>query len=79
MSSKLPVISGENTIKAFEKIGYEVVIQKGSHIKLRDDSSQFHKPITIPDHKVLKSGLLRMLIKDANLTVETFLSLIKDL
>ena len=76
---KLPIISGKDAIKAFEKIGYKVVRQKGSHIRLRDDNNQFHKPITIPNHKVLKPGLLRMLIKDTNLTIESFLSLIKDL
>ena len=51
MSIKLPVISQENTIKAFEKIGYEAVRQKGSHTRLRDDINQFHEPITISDHK----------------------------
>ena len=76
---KLLIISGKETIKAFEKIGYKVVRQKGSHIRLRDDKNQYHKPITIPNHKVLKSGLLRKLIKDANISVEVFLSIIKDL
>lgn len=76
---KLPIISGKDAIKVFEKIGYKVVRQKGSHIRLRNDSNQFHKPITIPNHKELKLGLLRMLIKDANLTIENFLSLLKDL
>lgn len=75
---KLPIISGKDAIKAFEKIGYKVVRQKGSHIRLRDDNNQFHKPITIPNHKVLKPGLLRMLIKDSGQTIESFLSLIKD-
>lgn len=79
MSIKLPVISGKNAIKVFEKIGYKVVRQKGIHIRLRDYSNQLHKPITVPNHKELKPGLLRMLIKDANLTIEKFLSLIKDL
>jgi predicted RNA binding protein YcfA (HicA-like mRNA interferase family) len=76
---KLPIISGKAAIKAFEKIGYKVVRQKGSHIRLRDDNNRFHNPITIPNHKVLKPGLLRMLIKDSGLTIESFLSLIKDL
>lgn len=75
---KLPIISGKDAIKAFEKIGYKVVRQKGSHIRLRDDNNQSHKPITIPNHKVLKPGLLRMLIKDSGQTIESFLSLIKD-
>jgi len=76
---KLPIISGKNAIKAFEKIGYKVVRQRGSHIRLRDKNNQYHKPITIPNHKILKSGLLRKLIKDSNLSVEEFFSLIKDL
>ena len=76
---KLPVISAKDTIKAFEKIGYKVVRQKGSHIRLRDDSCVNHRPITIPDHKVLKQGLLRKLIKDANLSVEEFISIVRDL
>jgi predicted RNA binding protein YcfA (HicA-like mRNA interferase family) len=76
---KLPIISGKEAIKAFEKIGYKVVRQRGSHLRLHDDSNQFHKPITIPNHKVIKPGLLRKLIKDANLSIEEFLFLIKDL
>lgn len=76
---KLPIISGKDTIKAFEKIGYKVVRQNGSHVRLRDNSNPYHKPVTIPNHKVLKPGLLRKLIKDANLSVEEFLSLVKNL
>ena len=75
---KLPIISGKDDIKVFEKIGYRAVRRKGSHVRLRDDD-HFHNPITIPNHKVLKPGLLRMLIKDSGLTIESFLSLIKDL
>jgi predicted RNA binding protein YcfA (HicA-like mRNA interferase family) len=79
MSMKLPIISGKDAIRVFDKIGYKVVRQKGSHIRLRDDNNQFHKPLAVPNHKVLKPGLLRMLIKDSGLTIESFLSLIKGL
>lgn len=48
-------------------------------MRLRDDNNKIHKPFIISVHKVLKPGLVRMLIKDANLTVEEFLTLIKDL
>jgi predicted RNA binding protein YcfA (HicA-like mRNA interferase family) len=34
MSSKLPVISGDDLVKALEKFGYAVVRQKGSHVRL---------------------------------------------
>jgi len=77
MSPKLPTISGRKAIAVFENIGYQVVRQKGSHIRLRDDRSPDHKPLTIPDHKALKPGLLRMLIRDAGLSVEDFAKLIQ--
>ena len=60
MSPNLPTISGRKAIAVFENIGYQVVRQKGSHIRLRDDRSPDHKPLTIPDHKALKPGLLRI-------------------
>jgi len=78
MKIKLPAISGKKAIKAFNKIGYKVVRKKGSHIRLRDNIKQLHKPLTITDHRTLRPGLLRMLIRDANLTVEEFLDLSKD-
>ena len=77
MSPKLPTISGRKAIAVFENIGYQVVRQKGSHIRLRDDRNPDHKPFTIPDHKALKPGLLRMLIRDAGLSVEDFVKLIQ--
>ena len=73
---KLPVVSGRAAAVAFEKIGYRVVRRKGSHIRLRDEENEHHRPLTIPDHRELKVGLLRRLISEANLTVEEFVELL---
>jgi len=55
--NKLPVISGEKAVKCFEKLGYVVARQKGSHTRMwHTDKSK--KPLTIPKHKVLGKGLL---------------------
>jgi len=40
---------------AFESFGYEVVRQRGSHIRLRDPSGR-RQPLTIPDHRELKKA-----------------------
>jgi len=77
MSPKLPKISGRKAITVFETTGYQVVRQKGSHIRLRDDKNPDHKPLTVPDHKSLKAGLLRTLIRDAGLSVEDFVKLLQ--
>ena len=74
---KQPVVSGRQAVEAFTKIGYRVVRRKGSHIRLRDDENEKHRPLTVPDHETLKTGLLRQLIRDADLTVEEFERLLK--
>ena len=52
---------------------------KGSHHRLRDESDENHKPLTIPNHKVLKPGLLKELIRDSSLTNEKFIKLLNSL
>lgn len=74
--SKLPVVSGKKTIKALQKIGYQIARQKGSHVRLRDDKDPNHIPITIPLHSELKPGLLRRIIKDSGLSVYQFIELL---
>ena len=72
--SFIPVISGRNARKAFERAGWVFQRQKGSHMIL---SKQGMKSIlSIPDHRTLKTPLLRSLIKDAGLTVEAFKALL---
>ncbi|MCL4505704.1 MAG: type II toxin-antitoxin system HicA family toxin [Chloroflexi bacterium] len=77
MNPKLPIVSGRQAVRAFERIGYRVVRQRGSHIRLRDDAEPRHRPLTVPDHPILKPGLLHQLLRDANLGVEEFIALLK--
>jgi len=76
MSPKLPVVSGRQVVKVLQRVGYQVVRQRGSHIRLRDDSNPKHLPLTVPDHKPIKPGLLRKILPDADLTVERLLELL---
>ncbi len=72
----LPVISGQQAIKALNKIGYEIHHQTGSHIILRQGIAPFRR-LTIPSHKELKKGTLRAIIRQAGLTVDEFNNLLK--
>lgn len=67
--------SGKEAIRRFQKIGYVVVRQKGSHVRMVCPSRPMH-PITIPLARELKIGLLCQLISDAGLSVDDFLSLV---
>jgi predicted RNA binding protein YcfA (HicA-like mRNA interferase family) len=77
MSPKQPVVSGSQAVKALQRAGYQVIRQRRSHIRLRDETNPQHLPVTIPDQKTLKPGLLHKILRDANLTVEVFLDLLK--
>lgn len=75
---KLPVVSGKETVKALEKIGFTVISQKGSHIKLVRVRSSVKQTIIIPNHTVLKRGTLRNgILKTIPLSINEFISLLK--
>jgi predicted RNA binding protein YcfA (HicA-like mRNA interferase family) len=59
-------ISGKKTIKNFEKFGYVVDHQTGSHIILYHAE---RPTLSVPNHKELAPGLLRGSIKKSGLTV----------
>ena len=63
-------ISGKTAVKIFEKFGYAIDHQSGSHIILYHE---LRPTLSIPDHKELAPGLLRGLIRKSGLTVGEFL------
>jgi len=75
VTPKLPVISGSEAIKRFEKLGYKAVRTRGSHVRMLHPNKGPRKPLTIPKHSTLGKGLLRKLLRDATLSVQEFLQL----
>lgn len=67
---KLPILSGDQAVRCFEKLGYQAVRQRGSHIRMHHKFDKNKKPLTIPRHKTLGKGLLRKLIRDADISIE---------
>ena len=72
---KLPLLSGREVVKVFEKQGWEVARQRGSHIILVKKGHI--ATLTVPDHKEVAKGTLRKLIARASITVEEFLGAMK--
>jgi predicted RNA binding protein YcfA (HicA-like mRNA interferase family) len=70
----LPVISGRAARRAFERAGWRFDRQSGSHMILEKPGTP--GLLSIPDHRELKVGLLRGLIRDAGISVEEFLILL---
>jgi predicted RNA binding protein YcfA (HicA-like mRNA interferase family) len=71
--SRLPVCSGQQAVRAFQKVGYAVDHQTGSHIVLRHPQM---RRLTVPNHRELAKGTLRALIREAGLTKEGFAGLL---
>jgi len=68
---KLSNNSGKDVVKIFQKFGYILDHQTGSHMILFHES---RPTLSIPDHKELAPGLLRGLIRKSGSTVNEFLS-----
>jgi predicted RNA binding protein YcfA (HicA-like mRNA interferase family) len=61
---KLPRgISAARLIRALESLGYCVIRQKGSHVRLRHAGPPAHS-ITVPQHNPLKSGTLHAILAE---------------
>ena len=72
---KLPRnVSGKDFRKAVARIGFEFRRQRGSHMVLFRTAPS--TTLVVPDHDVLKVGLLRKLIDQSGLTTEEFLELL---
>jgi len=73
---KLPVISGNDVIKALEKAGFKIVGRKDSHVRLKKKTEKEVYIVIVPLHKELKKGTLNSIIRRSGLTREEFLDLL---
>ena len=73
--ARLPVISGDEAINALERDGWIRRRQVGSHVTL--DKEGEVATLSIPRHRELDRGLLRRLIRDAGLTTDQFVVLLR--
>lgn len=72
---KLPVVSGKELVKAFRKIGFVLISQKGSHIKLKHPDG---RTVIIPDHKSIKKGTLKKgILNPLLISIEELIKLLK--
>jgi len=73
--ARLPRIRPVEAIRAFERAGFVVDRQKGSHVVMT--KAGVARPLVIPDHaKEITDGTLRTNIRTAGLTVEEFKALL---
>ena len=68
----VPVLPPSDVIKIFQRLGWQIVRQKGSHIIMTRPGHI--ATLSIPNHAEVARGTLRSLIAKAGLTIEQFLA-----
>jgi predicted RNA binding protein YcfA (HicA-like mRNA interferase family) len=72
---KIPIVSAKQLTKALRKIGFEVVSQKGSHIKLLGPNN---KIAIVPSHSQIKKGTIKKgILSPLDISVEKLIKLLK--
>jgi len=63
----MPTVSGKALIACLKSIGYEVVRQRGSHIRLEKSTDIGVHKITIPNHNPIAKGTLNDILNKVSL------------
>jgi predicted RNA binding protein YcfA (HicA-like mRNA interferase family) len=75
--SKVPSLSYERVVNALRRDGWVVVRQKGSHIRLHKHTATETLKLVVPAHRPIKRSTLSHIVKQANLSLDDFLKLVK--
>ena len=70
MGKGLKLCSGAEAVRKFQRAGWSIARQKGSHVMMTRPGYQY--TLSIPQHSELGPGLLRKLVSQAGLAVEEF-------
>lgn len=70
--SQIPVTSGKKVIKALERVGWEEVSTRGSHVKLRRGTER----VVVPLHSELKKGTLAGILREIGMSPQELKSLL---
>jgi predicted RNA binding protein YcfA (HicA-like mRNA interferase family) len=74
--SKVPSLNYDKVVTALRRGGWVVVRQRGSHIRLQKHTREKTLKLTIPAHRPIKRSTLSHILKQANLSVDAFVSLL---
>jgi len=69
---KLPVLSGREVCRILAGHGFVEVRQRGSHVVMQKKLTDSSVTVPVPNHKELKLGTLRSIIRQSGLMVTDF-------
>ena len=83
MSLRLPLVSGRQLVRLLEGLGYQLVRQRGSHIRMRGSTLLGEHSITDPNHREIARGTLNDILNEVglwnNTSKERLIQLLREL
>jgi predicted RNA binding protein YcfA (HicA-like mRNA interferase family) len=73
--ASIPLLRPSEVVKGFERLGWTVARQRGSHIILT--KTGHIASLSVPNHPQVARGTLRVLLARAGVTLEEFLAALK--
>jgi predicted RNA binding protein YcfA (HicA-like mRNA interferase family) len=74
--TKVPSLDYDRVIRALRRDGWVVVRQRGSHIRLQKTTREGVLKLIVPAHRPIKKSTLAHILKQAQISVDTFNSLL---
>lgn len=71
---KLPLLSGRKAVKALQRLGFEEISRKGSHVKMKHADGRM---IVFPFHDEIDRFTLKGALGDADIDLAEFISVIQ--
>jgi len=76
MNGKLPLFEAKELIKILNKMGFEAIRQKGSHVYLKHNDG---RSTVVPVHsgREIRRGLLKRILNEIDISREDFMNYIR--
>ena len=73
---KLPLVTGQQMIKILSLKGFVSVRQRSSHVQLKNDKGVL-VTVSVHGNKLVSTGLTGKILRDAEITREEYVELVK--
>jgi len=73
---RLRKVTGQEAIRALQRLGFKKVRQRRSHVILKKETSEGAVGCVIPLHRELKIGTLHGILRQAKVTPDEFMDVL---
>ena len=74
---KLPRLSGQEIIRALERLGFVQARQRGSHVVMKKSMPEGSIGCVVPLHSEVATGTLHSILKQAKVAPDDFINVVK--